>query len=49
MFVQRCVVVKDGSVKERHFSDNIILLSVIDKIDKTWNFTKNFLSYSDAT
>ena len=24
MFVQRCVVVKDASVKKRHFSDNLI-------------------------
>lgn len=24
MFVQRCIVVKDGSVRERHFPNNLI-------------------------
>ena len=28
VFVQRCVVVKDVSVKERHFSDNPIQLNL---------------------
>ena len=26
MFVQRCIVAKDMSVKEKHFSDNLILI-----------------------
>ena len=35
MFVQRCVDIKDVYVKERHFSDNLILLV------KILNFSEN--------
>ena len=30
MFVQRCVVVKDVSVRERHFSDNLITFGMLN-------------------